>query len=640
MPFLFLYNLIIILTAGLVAGVISKRLGIPMVIGYLLAGALIGDGLLGFLTHASPLPRYERVKTFVEEIAEESHERIEKADELEEPAPEEPATELLHPEEPAPGPAVSPEISDGKLSGESSGAEETLPPAAQKIIETTAQEKLDEVILSEDFQTEMTDELAHLGALFLLFSIGIHFAPTELFRMKKFLFVGGPLQMFGVILPIALAAQFFGGGWRVGLLVGFAASLSSTVLVFKSLEEYGQAGSPFGVRAIAILLFQDVAIAPILLILPILFSLGGNENLGHSLLMMAGKAFCFIAVVVGIRFLFTRRVIRVLAELKSVELTVLFTVVLLFGVCMVARQLELPAALGALAAGIALSENRMTHQISALTVPFRETFSAIFFVSLGALFDPHVLLDYPLSTLALLLGMLMLKTIAGGAAFRVLGLSKSASIAMGLGIAQLGELSFIVLQEGTFRADHPVLYQQLLFVALTSIILTPLFLRLAIQVIRKKPYVEQTGRKRETILPPGEGKRTAMVIGLGPIGRRITSFLEISGFDVCLIDMNPVNLQPYAQEGFRTISGDATQPSTLRNAGLEYARLVVITIPDDRLSMDVLQTIRSLAPECSVVVRCRYTANVAELKRAGADMVICEEAEAGTGLVRALEPLL
>ena len=320
---------------------------------------------------------------------------------------------------------------------------------------------------------------------------------------------------------------------------------------------------------------------------------------------------------------------------------VLFTIVLIFAICLIAEKLELPSAIGAFAAGVAMSENRLSGQISALSIPFRETFSAIFFVSLGALFDPQIVIQYPSSTLLLLVGFILLKTIAGGIAFKLLGLAALPSIAMGLGISQLGELSFIILQQGNFQERSPVFYQQILFVALSSIILTPAFLKLAMNIVRKRPIVENpNGKRREMLIPQGEGKRTAIVIGMGPIGQRVTSFLELFGVDVCLMDMNPLNLQPYAQEGFRTIAGDATELIALKHAQIENAKLVVITIPDDHFATEVINMIRRQGIDCSIVVRCRYTASILLLKQAGADIVICEETEAGGRLVQTLEPLI
>lgn len=240
MPFVILYNLMVILLAGLIAGMISKRFRIPMVIGYLQAGALIGEGgIPGLLIKVGDIPNLEQVRTVMESTAIESYEKIEQ-------------TGQATPRESALGEGASTQDADRK----------TAPKAIEvALIEETADEKLHEVIESDQFQTAMIDELAHLGALFLLFSIGIHFAPSELFKMKKFLFVGGPLQMLGVIVPVTGIMYLWSGDYRIGFLVGCAAPLSSTVLVYKSLEEYGQASSPFGLRAVAVLLFQDMAIS-------------------------------------------------------------------------------------------------------------------------------------------------------------------------------------------------------------------------------------------------------------------------------------------------------------------------------------------------------------------------------------------
>lgn len=672
-----IHNLMIILIAGLISGIVSKRFGIPMVIGYLLAGAVIGEGGFDLFAHGDYLKNKEnRARVVLEEAIRETwrHDAVERLKSVSDrkgaqTSSDERGFDVASPDKSAADKSggvknvATEKMADAVVS---SGLKETFGTSggvgnstagtnasaekngvsAESLIETAeekaAEQLMDTVVTSEEFQKETIDQLANLGALFLLFSIGIHFAPSELFRIKKFLLVGGPLQMFGVIIPLTVVTYLMNGDWRTGLLIGFAVSLSSTVLVFKSLEDFGQAASPYGTRAISILLFQDIATAPILLIIPLLFSAGtGNESVANTFMMMGAKALFFIVLIVGIRLIFTTRGIKLFAQLKSVELMVLFTIVLLFVVCLIADRLELPDAIGAFAAGVALSENRLSGQISALSIPFRETFSAIFFVSLGALLDPQVLFDHPESTLGLLAAMLLLKTLAGGIAFKLLGLAVIPAFAMGLGIAQLGELSFIILQQGPFKAEHPVLYQQLLFVALSSIILTPLFLKIAMNVVRKRPVVENpAGRHREMLLPQGEGRRSALVVGLGPIGQRVTSFLEISGVDVCLIDMNPVNLQPYAQEGFRTIAGDATEAKTLKHAEIDRAKLVVITIPNDLFATDTIQTIRSMGQDCSIVARCRYTASIHPLKKAGADIVICEETEAGGQLVETLEPLI
>lgn len=591
MPENLVFNLLIILGTGLLAGVISKRLNIPMVIGYLVAGALIGPG--GF-------------KIFVREAEEEASKSA-----VVQTAENAAATEEFA--APDPNPAESPE--------------------------QAAAEAHSAAMVS---QNEILDKMADLGALFLLFTIGIHFTPSDIVKNRKFLFLGGPVQMVLVIVPLAFVAYKLSGDWRTGLLIGFAASLSSTVLVFKSLAEFGQSSSPYGKRAVSILLFQDIATAPILLVIPLLFPVGGETgNIANTFLLMGGKALFFIVLIAGIRLLFTTKGISMFSQLKSVEIMVLFTVFLLFGVCSVAERLQLPEAIGAFATGVALSENRLTSQIGALVTPFRETFSAIFFVTLGALFDPQILINFPVPTLGILLGLLLLKLIAGAVAFKVIGLSVVPSLAMGLGISQLGELSFIILQQGPFRTEHPQLYQQILFAALTSIILTPFFLKLAMNVVKKRPIVENVpAPEPESLLPDDDAKHRGIVVGLGPIGKQVTQFLAGSGVELTLIDTNPGNFQELAQRGFQTIAGDASEARTLKLAGVHKTHLVVITIPNDVFATDTIRAIRQLRDDCTIVARCRYKTFVAELERAGADMVVCEEDEAGQRLIERMKALL
>lgn len=591
MPNNLVFNLLIILGAGLLAGIISKRLNIPMVIGYLLAGALIGPG--GF-------------KLFIREAEEEASK------------------------------AAVVQTEDRAAATEDFTASDPDTPV------TSERTAVDARIAAMISQNEILDELADLGALFLLFTIGIHFTPSDIVKNRKFLFLGGPVQMLLVIVPLALVAYKLSGDWRTGLLIGFAASLSSTVLVFKSLTEFGQSSSPYGKRAVSILLFQDIATAPILLVIPLLFPVGGGTgSVAQTFLLMGGKALFFVVLIAGIRLLFTTKGISMISQLKSVEIMVLFTVFLLFGVCAVADRLQLPEAIGAFATGVALSENRLTSQIGALVTPFRETFSAIFFVTLGALFDPQILINHPAPTLGILCGLLLLKLIAGAVAFKVIGLSVVPSLAMGLGISQLGELSFIILQQGPFRAEHPQLYQQILFAALTSIILTPFFLKLAMNVVKKRPIVENVPvSEPESLLPEGEAKHRGIVVGLGPIGKQVTQFLAGSGVELTLIDTNPGNFQDLAQLGFQTIVGDASEMRTLKLAGVGQAHLVVITIPNDVFATDTIRAIRQLRGDCTIVARCRYKTFVAELERAGADMVVCEEDEAGQRLIERMGALL
>ncbi len=473
--------------------------------------------------------------------------------------------------------------------------------------------------------------LAEMGALLLLFAVGIEFSVDQLRQLSRYFTVGGVVQMTLVAAPLTGLAWLWGMPLNAALLIGAATALSSTVLVFRALTELGQTASPHGQRAIGVLLFQDVALVPLLLVVPMLTGQGDAPTVA-TYVLLAAKSTLFVVGVIVVRWSIGQWVVDRLAEVRSVELVVLFSLCVLGGFGWGAYQLGLPAAVGALAAGIALSGNRLSHQIDSIVLPFRETFAAVFFVTLGMLLQPAAFMDEPLLLTGALVGALALKTGAATVALRLIGLRWKAALGMGMGLAQLGEFSFLLVGEGAAEGlispDH---FNRLLFVALGSLILTPLLLRIGLP-LTEDGELEQTPRAkgRET---PNVASPRAVVIGVGPIGRQIASRLETDGLEVCLVDYSPVNLHAFAQLGFRTVAGDAREPAILRKAGVGSARLVVVCVPDDMAAIQIVRGIRELTRATSILVRCRFQQSQATLKQMGANAVVSEEAEASQRLL-------
>jgi CPA2 family monovalent cation:H+ antiporter-2 len=356
-------------------------------------------------------------------------------------------------------------------------------------------------------------------------------------------------------------------------------------------------------------------------------------------LLLALNSLLFVAAVLALRIVFARWVVPMLTQLRSVELVILFGLVVLVGFCLGAAAAGLPPALGAFAAGLALSGNRLTGQVDALILPYRESFGVVFFVSLGTLLDPSVLMDEPLLLIGALFGVLLIK--AGGAtmAVRASGLPWHAAAGIGLGLAHLGELSFVLLSAGVHEGVITQLdYNRILFVAMGTLILTPQLLTFGLRWTRRSPPTDyEVEDERGHLLP---ALQEATLIGLGPIGRQVASQLEIMGIDVCLIDSNPVNLHAYAQQGFRTISGDASDPDVLERSDAAHSRLAVVCVPEDRVALQIVKSLRRLNASCNIVVRCRYEANAHGLKKAGASAVVSEEAQASEALLRVLKSMM
>ncbi|GIW88400.1 MAG: potassium transporter KefB [Isosphaeraceae bacterium] len=480
-----------------------------------------------------------------------------------------------------------------------------------------------------------SDDLRHLaeaGALLMLFAVGIEFSPSDLRNLGRAFLVGGPIQMILVALPLILVTRLVGFSWNAAILAGSAGALSSTVLVFRSLLELGRTATPEGRGAIGILIFQDIALVPLLLLLPLLTGEGPPPG-PAAYATLALQALAFLILVGVAREAIARGLVPLLAQLRSVELVVLSTLSILGGLATLAVALGLPAAVGALAAGVALSGNRLSKQIDSIVLPFRESFAAVFFVTTGSLLDPSILTREPLLLTLGLAGILILKTAAGTVALRACGLGWAPALAGGLGLAQLGEFALILAAQGVHHGLIDSLNaERMLAIAIGTLILTPQLLR--------------AGLER---LPPGSSTppqpsfdgvaraRCALVIGLGPIGRQVASRLEIMGLEVRLLDLSPINLQPFEQSGFHAVAGDARDPAVLRRAGVAEADLIVLSVPDDAIAIQILQTIRELNRNTTILVRCRFQSSTNRLKALGATAVVSEEAEASGRLIALCE---
>lgn len=479
-------------------------------------------------------------------------------------------------------------------------------------------------------ENEELEYLAEAGALLLLFSVGISFSIDELVHLGRYLLVGGALQMTLVAVPLVLITRWFGFGWPAAGLAGAAGALSSTVLVFKALAEWGQTASPHGQRGLGILLFQDVALVPLMLVLPLITGRGPTPAVA-DFAALGLKSAGFVGATWLAHLAVARWFVPALARLRSVEIVVLFALVVLAGLASLAHALGLPAAIGALAAGLVLSGNRLSKQFDNILLPFRESFAAVFFVSLGMLLEPAVIWREPALLALGLVGMVALKGTAACLALRATGLAWGPSFGMGLGLAQVGEFSFLLASAG---ADQGLIsaadFGRMLTVGLGTLLLTPPLLRRGIELAER--WSPET-RTRPLPLPEIDPQDRAVVVGIGPIGRRVAAQLETLGLEVTLVDQSPVNLHPFAQQGFETVSGDARDPDVLRRAHAGLTRIVVVAVPDDEVAQQVLTAVLELHPEARVLVRCRFENQVPLLRRLGAAAVVSEEAEASGRLL-------
>ena len=636
----FILNVSIILVSGFIAGCVCKYFKISPLIGYLLVGALIGPGGLD-LTGA---------KTLRSEI--ESEEQLVKLEEAAAQRARDPNRQTNVESDPEDEPEAP---SDGELlasaddQADATDADATFASNGAAIMASNdleeSQDELRALIKEACASEEAIDAIAEFGCLFLLFAIGIEFTFDKLAATAKYMFVGGLIQMVATILVTLGVCTAFHMSWQAGLAIGSVVALSSTALVYRSMADVGQADTKRAQATLGLLIFQDVALVPLLLVLPRVLgaSDGAEANLwiSNPWVDMALKSATFCAIVLVLKNANIRFIIPRLANFQANDMVVLYAIVVLVGMCLVAALLGLTPALGALAAGIALGENRLTHQIDALMTPFREAFSAMFFISLDMLTDFAHVVHHPVVCLVTLVVALTFKAICASAALRACGMDFRGALAYGTSISQIGELAFMILAMASAVIDEEV-YDTILFVSVASLVLTPNIVKIALTKFGMKPEEVDTSKKDEAITP--ELRRAiknatghVVIVGAGHIGKRVADELIALGSSVCLIDFNPVNLQPFKQNGTATVVGDGADQNILRAAGVERSDAVFVTVPRDDLAINVVRSARDMFPTVPIIARTRYNLNAPLLKRAGATRVFCEEERIADELVQILK---
>ena len=561
----FLVGVTIILLSGFLAGCICKRFKISPLIGYLLVGALIGPGGLDLLG----------ANKVQEQIA--LQERVEHAFESAEKAVE----------------SVEEELESAERLFERESEKDAAPKGEKRTAIEKEMEERQEFIDASEGAEKVLEGVTEFGVLLLLFAIGIEFTFDKLTATAKYMFLGGILQMGLTIgLTIVVCNVCNGIGWVGGLALGSVAALSSTALVYKSLEDAGLADSKRAQATLGLLIFQDIALVPLLLILPRVLGIEADESglwISNPWIDMTIKSALFCGIVIALKIANMRLIVPWLAKLQTNDMVVLYAIIVLLGMCVVAFSLGLTPALGALAAGVALGENRLTHQIDALVMPFREAFSAMFFISLGMLTDFSYVFGHPIVCVVALVGAVAFKALCASLALRVCGMDSRGALAFGTSIAQIGELAFMILTLArTAGAIEEDVYDTMLFVSVASLVITPNMVKIATTKFGMKPEVVETKSEVDSLSPELREKIAkatghAVVIGAGHIGKRVADELISLGANVCLVDFNPVNLHPFNQNGIPTVTGDGADQNVLRSAGIFQADVLFVTVPIDDL---------------------------------------------------------
>lgn len=478
--------------------------------------------------------------------------------------------------------------------------------------------------------------LAEVGVVLLLFVIGMEFSLESLLRMGRTLVLGGPIQLVltgGAGLALGL---LLGTGAGEALFLGFLLALSSTAIVLRLIQQRGELDTPHGRTALGILIFQDLAVVPMMLLLPVLA--GRAEGPGAALLLLARAAAVLAAVFFAARFL-VPFLLRQVVRTRSRELFLLAVVAVGLGVAWLVSAAGLSLALGAFLAGLVVSESEYSHQAVSDVIPFRDVFTSFFFVSLGMLLSPTFLLDHWLVLPAVVAGVLALKTAAAGAAALVVGYPLRTALLAGLSLSQVGEFSFILAESGLdLGLLDEALHPWFLGVAVLSMAATPFLLEAAprlVEVAESLPVLSRWARRSlvappDAVAPPSDH---VIVVGFGLNGRNVARACRVAGVPYVCIEINPETVRKERAEGLPIQYGDATQPTVLENAGIGAARVVVVAISDAAATRRITALARSLNAPIHIIARTRYLQETEALLYAGADEVIPEELETSVEIV-------
>jgi len=473
------------------------------------------------------------------------------------------------------------------------------------------------------------ESLAEIGVVLLLFTVGLEFSLQHLARLRRFLFIGGALQVGVTIAVTAALARSLAVAWPIAIFLGMLVALSSTAITLRLYAERGELDTPFGNASLGILIFQDLCVVPMMLLTPALAGGGRNPtSLARTLL----EAALFIAATVVAARLVVPRILHLVAATRRREVFLLTIVLFCLGTAWASARVGLSLALGAFIAGIVIADSEYSQQALSDIVPLREVFNSLFFISIGMLFDIRTVGRSPVLVICAIATVIVVKVVVTGGASLVLGQSLRPALATGLGLAQIGEFSFVLSAAGmTAGLLDERLDQLFLAVAVGTMALTPALIDIAPRagawLERRTPTrwrPSQTAAPMQGDAPVGDH---VIIVGFGFNGRNLARVLRDVGIAYRVIDSNASIARQERRHGEPVLYGDASSAEILHHAGVERARVLVVAISDIAATRATVASVRRLNPNVHVIVRTRYMREIGSLVKLGSGEVVPEEFE-------------
>ncbi len=499
----------------------------------------------------------------------------------------------------------------------------------------------------------LASQFAEIGVILLMFGVGLHFSIGDLLAVRKISLPGAVVQIAAATAMGAALVRFWGWSWGEGLIFGLSLSVASTVVLLRALEARGILDSVEGRISVGWLIVEDLAMVLALVLLPALApTLGGAapEGAGESVAAAVGLTLAKVGAFLAVMFVVGRRAVPWLlgqvARTGSRELFTLAVLAAAVGIAVGAASLfGVSFALGAFFAGVVISESDLSHQAAADALPFQDAFAVLFFVSVGMLFDPSVLVRQPLQVLGVLAIILVGKSVAALVIVLVFRYPFRIALVVAASLAQIGEFSFILAGLGrSLGLLRPEGQSLILAGAMLSITLNPLVFATITPIdrwVRARPRLADllerpAGELAE--LPPshhaGSLRDHAVLIGYGRVGAPVAAALEQQGIPYVVVESNRETVEALQARGLPAIWGDASRPGILGHARLEEARLLIVSAPDAFQARTILDHARRVNPDIDTVVRTHSDEERAHLEKAGVGRAVVGERELALAVIR------
>lgn len=476
---------------------------------------------------------------------------------------------------------------------------------------------------------QLAEQLAEVGVMLMMFGVGLHFKWQDLASVKHLAIPGAIGQTFVATVAAAFLIYYIGGSWEIGVLIGLAIGVASTVVLMRVLSDNNLLNTLQGHIAVGWLIVEDILTVIVLILLPTIVALLNGTSISlheiaFSLLLIIAKLLLLGAIMFTLGRKLVSFALLKIAQTRSQELFTLSVLSLTFIIATGSAYLfGTSIALGAFIAGMVIGQTDVRHQASAYASPMKDAFVVIFFLSVGMLFNPQAIVEHFSLFLAVLFIILVIKPLTAFVIVILFRYPLAIALSIAIALAQIGEFSFILASEAArFNVFPDEGYDVIVACALITISINPLFFR----------WLHYLPTPKETPLPPLNNLMRgtsvapkALVVGFGIIGQNVVKTLELNGFRTVIIDRNVDTIAKLTEEKREAIYGDAAYPNMLEIAKIQSARMLVITIPDLSTTLNIIQYAKQMKPEIKIVARAHFKTDKEVLNQAGVTYVCCEE---------------